>query len=70
MADKKKEGHKDKFDENIEREGMGTVDKEGESEETGMNPRKKGGKNQSGEGVEEFIDDKPNFQDGEEEDED
>jgi hypothetical protein len=66
MADKKKDGNKDKYDGNIERDGMGTVDKEGSSEESGLNPKKKKkDKPSSGEGIEEFIDQQPNLRDGE-----
>jgi hypothetical protein len=68
MAKKKKEKRTGKFDVSIDREGMGTVEKEGSSEETGLNPGNKDKKNNSpktGEGIEEFVDDKPNFRNGE-----
>jgi hypothetical protein len=59
-----KHKHKDKFDEDINREGMGTVENEGVSEESGMNP---GNKNERspGDGIEEFIDDNEKLQHGE-----
>jgi hypothetical protein len=65
MAKRKDGKRKDKFDENLENDGMGPVDNEGVSEETGYNRGKKKEKTHSGEGIEEFIDDKPNFRDGE-----
>jgi hypothetical protein len=65
---KKKDGHKDKFDENTSREGMGTVDNEDVSEETGYNRRQKNDDSRSGDGIEEFIDDDPNFVNGENDD--
>jgi len=61
----KKEEHKDKFDENISKEGMGTVDNEGVSEETGMNRGKKNNQTKGGDGIEEFVDGKTNFRNGE-----
>jgi hypothetical protein len=65
MAKKKKKDQPDKFDENIEKDGMGPVEKEGSSEETGLNPGKKKHPPKSGEGIEEFVHDKPNFLNGE-----
>jgi hypothetical protein len=61
MGIKKKRS--DKFDQNTSKEGMGTVDKNS-SEEKGINTGKKKKNNNSGEGIEEFIDDKANLSDG------
>jgi hypothetical protein len=57
MSGKKgnKDEHKDKFDENISKEGMDTVDNENSSEEKGLNRERKNDDNKSGDGIEEFI---------------